>query len=326
MSGFHFPQYEHELFWRYYDILHAFLTHCDYHLEKWKLFDTVNEDVNRETHTLLDQWNFCAKSVDEACDFLDWLARDTHEFETSCFDSYIPSPCILTYTPPVCEICYCSDHDNTSCPYYVSNEGFARLSSMIETMNKQQAKFENKMREFDLSHETNLRFSSPNLDVCLCDDGASFSPLESGLEVGLDPPLTTLPIVPPPSPSSLCNNTTFNMTLPDPLLPLAQSTEFKVGETFSVNASVDEDDIRYESDYVFIEVRDSDAALVGRSYGDVVVTMLASPDLVENMSSDHLDISHAFPSCSLFYPPFKCHNMSSIDFHDMLMGLSLIHI
>jgi len=65
----------------------------------------------------------------------------------------------------MCEICYCSDHNSTSCPYYILDDGFARVSSMIETMNKQQVEFANKMREYDLSHETNLRFSSPRLDV-----------------------------------------------------------------------------------------------------------------------------------------------------------------
>jgi len=115
--------------------------------------------VNRETCALLEQWNVCGKSVDEACAFLDWLGWDTYEFETSCSDSYIPSPCIPTYAPPMCEICHCSDHDSTFRPYYISDEGFARLNSMIKTMNKQQAEFENKIREFNLSHETNLRFS-----------------------------------------------------------------------------------------------------------------------------------------------------------------------
>jgi len=86
MSGFHFPQYEHELFWRYYDRLHAFLAHCDYCLEKWELLDIVYEGVNCETRAPLEQWDFCAKSVDEACDFLDWLAWDMYEFETSCSD------------------------------------------------------------------------------------------------------------------------------------------------------------------------------------------------------------------------------------------------
>ena len=42
------------------------------------------------------------------------------------------------------------------------------------------------------------------------------------------------------------------MFLPDSPLTLAQSTEFKVGETFSVGISVDEDDFCYESDSVFI--------------------------------------------------------------------------
>ena len=61
---------------------------------------------------------------------------------------------------------------------------------MIETMNKERVEFEIKMRVFDLSHETDLRFSSSKLDVCLCDDGASFAPLEFGLEAVLDLPLS----------------------------------------------------------------------------------------------------------------------------------------
>ena len=55
MSGFHFPQYEHKLFWRYYDCLHAFITHCAYCLEKWELLDTVYMGVNCETRALLEQ-------------------------------------------------------------------------------------------------------------------------------------------------------------------------------------------------------------------------------------------------------------------------------
>jgi len=142
MSGFHFPQYEHELFWRYYDRLHAFLAHSSYFLGTWELLDTVYEGVNYETRAILEQWDSCAKSVDEACDFLDWLAWDTYEFETSCFKFYIPSPCIHTHAPTLCNICHFSDHDSCSCPYSISNEGFARLSSMIETMNKQRVEFE----------------------------------------------------------------------------------------------------------------------------------------------------------------------------------------
>jgi len=44
------------------------------------------------------------------------------------------------------------------------------------------------MWKYDLSHETDLRLSIPELDVNLCDDGASFLTLESGLEEALDLP------------------------------------------------------------------------------------------------------------------------------------------
>jgi len=37
---------------------------------------------------------------------------------------------------------------------------------MIETMNSQPVEFDIKMREFNLSHETDLRFSASKLDVC----------------------------------------------------------------------------------------------------------------------------------------------------------------
>jgi len=76
MSGFHFPQYENELFRKCYDRLHAFPAHYAYCLDKWELLDTIYEGVNRETHVLLEYWGSCAKNVDEPCDFIDWLAWD----------------------------------------------------------------------------------------------------------------------------------------------------------------------------------------------------------------------------------------------------------
>ena len=127
-----------------------------------------------------------------------------------------------------------------------SSDGFARISSIIETKNKQQVKFGNKMREYDLSLETNVRFSSPRLDVYLCDDGVSYPLLESKLEAKFDPPLTTPSLVTPSLPSTLRDNTTFDMTLPNPPLSLAQSMKFKIGETLGVSASVGEDDTCYE--------------------------------------------------------------------------------
>jgi len=141
------------------------------------------------------------------------------------------APCIPDYAPSMCTIWCCSDHDSTSCPYYISDEGFARLSNMIKAMNMQQAEFESKMREYDLWHETDLRFSSSKLDVCLCDDGASFTPLEFGLEAVLYSSQTTLSVVAPPLSSTLKDYTTFNMTLLNPPLLLAHLTEFEVGES-----------------------------------------------------------------------------------------------
>ena len=119
--------------------------------------------VNHETRTLLEQWDFCAKTVDKACALLDWLAWDTHEFETSCSESYIPAPCIPAYAPPLCEICHCSDHDNSSCPYYIPSEGLARISNMIATIEKQGVELEIKMRESDLSFKTTLGLVLLNL-------------------------------------------------------------------------------------------------------------------------------------------------------------------
>jgi len=62
----------------------------------------------------------------------------------------------------------CSDHDSSSCPYYIPSDGLARISNMIETMNTQRVELETKMREFDLSWKANFSFSSSKLDVCLC--------------------------------------------------------------------------------------------------------------------------------------------------------------
>ena len=71
------------------------------------------------------------------------MARDTYEFESSYVDSCIPFPCIPNYALPVCEHCTRSDHDNDSYAYYVSADGFTKLSSTIKTMSDQQLKLTN---------------------------------------------------------------------------------------------------------------------------------------------------------------------------------------
>jgi len=185
LPSFHFPQCEQELFYHCWDRLHAYLAQCascGYLYGKWEILHLVDKGVNCEIRALCKHGDFYARNVEEAWAFLHWLVQDTYEFYISCVNSYNPFPCIPDYVPPLCETCHCPDHDSTSCPYYIFYEGFNRLSSMIETINEQQIEFVKKMWEYDLSHETDLRFSSPRLDVNFCDDSGSFHPLESGLE------------------------------------------------------------------------------------------------------------------------------------------------
>jgi len=191
---------------------------------------------------------------------------------------------------------------------------------MIETINKQRVELEIKIREFDLSYETDPRFSSPKLDVCLCDDGVSFPPLESRLEAVLDPPLAALLLVAPSSLSTLRGHTAFDMTFPDPPLPLAPLTEFELGETLSVNASIDEDASCFDSNIVLIEVDDSVATPIGMSYMDVEITVLASTVMDDDVSLDPLDPPHASSLCSLPSPSPECYIMPFADLHDVLQG------
>jgi len=141
---------------------------------------------------------------------------------------------------------------------------------MIEIMNERQIEFANKMREYDLSPKTSLSSSFSRLDVNVCDDGASFPPLESGLGEIIDRPLTTLSIVAPSLPSPYRSNTALIMTFLDIPSPLAQSMEFEIGETFGVSANVDEDDTWSKSGDVSLEVHDFHETPTGTLCMDVV--------------------------------------------------------
>ena len=79
----------------------------------------------------------------------------------------------------MCSYCQSFDHDMNFCPYYViSNEWYAKLNAVIETMNEQHECFVGKVREYDLLHENNPSPSSPRLEVSLFDDYESSLPLE----------------------------------------------------------------------------------------------------------------------------------------------------
>ena len=91
------------------------------------------------------------------------------------------------------------------CPYYdVSNESYARLNAMIETMNDQHEHFIGEMREFSLLLEINPNLPLPRRKASLYDHFESFLPRESNFaddapstdpEEVIDPLLTSLPFV-----------------------------------------------------------------------------------------------------------------------------------
>jgi len=109
------------------------------------------------------------------------------------------------------------------------------------------------------------------------------------------------------------------MLLPD-ALPLAQSTEFEVGETFTFNASVDEDEACYDLDSVSIEVHDSVATLVRMSYVDVIITVPTTYDMVDDISPDPLDTFRVSSLTSLSSPSLECHSFFITDYYDVLKG------
>ena len=151
-------------------------------------------------------------------------------------------------------------------------------------------------------------------------DSVSFPPLESRLVAVLDPPMTTSSLLAPLSPSTFGNNATLIMTFPDPPFSLTQSMEYEEGEPLSITASAGEDGTCYESSNAFIEVHNFHATLVGRSYKDVVVTVLASLDMGDNISTDPLDALHASPLSSLPSPSNVFCNMLFLACQDMLVG------
>ena len=64
----------------------------------------------------------------------------------------------------MCSYCQSFDHDLNSFPYYnLSNDSYARLNAMIETINEQHKHFISEMREFDLLSETDPSLPSLRL-------------------------------------------------------------------------------------------------------------------------------------------------------------------
>jgi len=110
MAIFHFFQFEHELFWRYFKCLNIFLDQCGYHINKHKILDIVHKGVNSKTRIRLEYWDFHGKNVDDALYLLEWIAWDSFEFEkASCVSRYsFLDPCAFycrSYYAPFGVIC-----------------------------------------------------------------------------------------------------------------------------------------------------------------------------------------------------------------------------
>ena len=88
--------------------------------------------------------------------------------------------------------------------------------------------------------------------------------------------------------------------------PLAQLTQFEVGETLGTSASVDEDNTWSELDDIFIEEYVLYETPIGTSCVDVVVAGPANPDFVDNISPNPHDTFHASSSCSPPSPSPEC--------------------
>jgi len=112
----------------------------------------------------------------------------------------------------MCSYCQSFDLDANYCPYYdIFYDSYARVNVVIEIMNDRHECFIGKMGERGLLHETCPGPSSARLEVSLYDDYGSSLPLGPNFMVDssligraevIDPPLTSLSIVPPSLPGT----------------------------------------------------------------------------------------------------------------------------
>jgi len=111
MAIFHFFQFKHELFWRYFKRLNAFFAQCGYCVGKWKILDIVDEVVNGKTRALLEYRDFHGKNVDNAWCLLKWISWDSFEFEKAShvYRYSFPDSCAFYcrsyYAPFWCDLC-----------------------------------------------------------------------------------------------------------------------------------------------------------------------------------------------------------------------------
>ena len=93
----------------------------------------------------------------------------------------------LYYSHLVHSYCQYFDLDvNYSCPCYdIFDECYARLNSIIETMNERHECFVSEIKKSGILCETNPSLPSPRIEVMFYDDYESSFPLESNFVINL---------------------------------------------------------------------------------------------------------------------------------------------
>ena len=90
MAVFYFPQYEHEIFWRYLSRLNEFHDqYVDHYFEKWKIceviFDGLNNDYRGHVETMYPKGLACllARAPNEIWDSVEYLAHAIWEYDNA---------------------------------------------------------------------------------------------------------------------------------------------------------------------------------------------------------------------------------------------------
>ena len=85
MASFYFPQFEHEVFWRYYYRLGDFVG-FGHGIEQWEMCNVIYDGLNAETRDIVESMYggmFREQSPEDAWAFIEWLAEDTYNWEMS---------------------------------------------------------------------------------------------------------------------------------------------------------------------------------------------------------------------------------------------------
>jgi len=147
MVIFHFPQFEHELFWQYLSKVndyHAQYVHFTY--ERWEICDAVLEEITYQLWVVLKSvcyGGLCSLDVDDMCNLFESLASCQWQCECaseafvcpSPYDVHAQSPCVdqsrdlcnhhSSYPLGVCSHCQSFKHHVDYCPYHdVSDESY----------------------------------------------------------------------------------------------------------------------------------------------------------------------------------------------------------